>query len=356
MIKAINRLKKLSVTFLLILSFLVIPTTNVEASQSKASNFSTKYELTKDQAANVVAIAKAQLGKTKRQLGYTEAWCGNFVSDCAQLAGVSKAVPFTGRASSLYKTVLAAGGKKVKKAKAGDLVFYHCKACGRIVHTGIMIDKNNSVEGNYSGKVSLVGKKDYVDARRHRVKGGTIVKKFVRPNYQDGESWNVSSAVLKKGTSTSILVAKVAKKDKVANYMTSNSSVVKVSKKGKISAKKTGVAYVTAVLKSGKTAVIKIKVQKKAVKTKNIILSAEEFSLENGQSINLEAQVKPITSVEGLEFLSSDENVVTVDEKGAVVATGAGEATITVMSGDVQITVNITVCDCTNPVDETEEI
>ena len=56
--------------------------------QSHYQNFSNNYTLTGDGASDMIAIAFAQLGKTGSQLGYTEAWCADFVCDCGNLAGI----------------------------------------------------------------------------------------------------------------------------------------------------------------------------------------------------------------------------------------------------------------------------
>jgi hypothetical protein len=66
------------------------------ATQSKKQNFSTNYTLTGNGGTDMVAIASAQIGKTGKQLGYTEDWCADFVSDCATLAGQSSAIPAHG--------------------------------------------------------------------------------------------------------------------------------------------------------------------------------------------------------------------------------------------------------------------
>ena len=98
--------------------------------QSVSHNFTQSFTLTGNGATDVVAVANAQIGRSKASLGYTEAWCADFVSDCAKLAGQSAAVPFNGGVSYLYNAVLNAGGYQVSSPQAGDLVFYYCTRVG----------------------------------------------------------------------------------------------------------------------------------------------------------------------------------------------------------------------------------
>lgn len=142
--------------------------------QSMSGNFSTNYTLTGDGASDMVAIAKAQVGKSQSNLGYTEAWCADFVSDCAKLAGQSKAVPFNANCQNLYNAVVNAGGSVVTSPKKGDLVFYNWD------HVALMIDSTNCISGNQtwgSDTVSKVRNVGYSGINP----GSTI--RFVRPKY-----------------------------------------------------------------------------------------------------------------------------------------------------------------------------
>lgn len=154
----------------------------IYATQSKNENFSKNYSLGNNPADNLVAVAQAQLGKTKAQLGYTEAWCADFVSDCAQLAGVGNIIPFDGYCQTLYTKVKNAGGQDVSSPQKGDLVFYYCSACSvHWCHVGIMLDSVRSIEGNYGGKVSNVNGAYRHDG--HSLANGIVTRRFVRPAY-----------------------------------------------------------------------------------------------------------------------------------------------------------------------------
>lgn len=196
-----NKGKRMLALFLVMI--LSTSSLTVNASQSRGSNFNKNYTLNGSQADNIVAVALAQQGKTKAQLGYTEAWCADFVSDCAQLAGVGNVIPFDGYCQTLYNKVKNAGGRDVSSPKKGDLVFYYCSACKvHWCHVGLMIDSQRSIEGNYGGKVSLVNGA-YRDSAGHSLSNGIVTRKFVTPAYTENTLFLTTPQLsLSAGTNT----------------------------------------------------------------------------------------------------------------------------------------------------------
>lgn len=75
--------------------FAVMPI-SASATQSRTENFSKIFSLSGSGSDDIVSVAAAQLGKTGSQLGYSEQWCADFVSDCAKLANQSSAIPASG--------------------------------------------------------------------------------------------------------------------------------------------------------------------------------------------------------------------------------------------------------------------
>lgn len=152
------------------------------STQSRSWNF-TGYSLSGTASVDMANIAQAQNNKTQGQLGYTEAWCANFVSDCAKIAGQEKAIPFNGLVSSLYSAVLNAGGYTVSYAEQGDLVFYKNPNTGGLMHVGIMLNNTTAISGNYwlynYSQVCTHKYTSYYD--EYGTKCQAI---FVRPNYQ----------------------------------------------------------------------------------------------------------------------------------------------------------------------------
>ena len=126
----------------------------------------------------MVAVANAQIGATQSELGYTEAWCDNFVSDCAILAGQETAVPQGGGVGDFLQKILNAGGNYVSSPQAGDIVIFY--AGKTAAHAALMVDSSNCVNGNYwTYGQSQVLKWSYSQVSSWD--GRTYT--FVRPNY-----------------------------------------------------------------------------------------------------------------------------------------------------------------------------
>lgn len=107
-----------------------------------------------------------------------------------------------------------------------------------------------------------------------------------------------------------------------------------------------GEATITATtVKGGFKATIKVTVDdhdEKAVAS--VTLDKTEKTLSVGGSFTLSATVKPDTAVNKfIIWISSDENVVTVDSSGKVTAVAPGTATVTVMTIDGGFTASCTV-------------
>lgn len=72
--------------------------------QTRADNF-TRGTWTGADNQKVLQVIRAQMGRTGSSLGYTEEWCGNFVTDVARVAGVSRSIvpwDYSGRAYVPY--------------------------------------------------------------------------------------------------------------------------------------------------------------------------------------------------------------------------------------------------------------
>lgn len=59
---------------------------NVDALQDRTYNFNS-INLSGDGFSDMANIARAQSGRTQGSFGYSEAWCADFVSDCAKIVG-----------------------------------------------------------------------------------------------------------------------------------------------------------------------------------------------------------------------------------------------------------------------------
>lgn len=175
---------------------------------------------------------------------------------------------------------------------------------------------------------------------------GKDEKSDVKDSNEDEEcavEWNVTSVVLQKGKITEVVKAYVTGDDEIVRYQTSNPSVVAVSTSGKIKGKKVGKARVRVVTQRGNTAIVRIKVQKKAVKTKKITVNKKNVSLKIGKNFQLETDVTPITSSQKIRYLSSNSKVAAVNKQGRIKAKKKGSAVIYVKSGKKTVKVKIVV-------------
>lgn len=240
----------------LVMAVSMLPQTVIEAqaTQSMAARYNRTYKLTGSKAADIVTAALAQKEKKKADLGYSEAWCADFIGDCAYLVGASDVIPANGKVATLYANVLAANGTEVFVPQMGDLVFYYCTSTQTWVHVGIMVDSVQSIEGNYSGKVSLV-KGVYRDSHGHSLANGTVVRKFIRPAYYRSKasapkviSNNTTiNAGTNTNTSTKTDTAKKTDKDtkKDTGKKTDKSTKTDTGKKTNKSTKKSSVKKTT---------------------------------------------------------------------------------------------------------------
>ncbi|MGN1165208.1 MAG: Ig-like domain-containing protein [Lachnospiraceae bacterium] len=122
-------------------------------------------------------------------------------------------------------------------------------------------------------------------------------------------------------------------------WSSSNTKVATVSSKGVVTAKADGKAIITAKLtqknSSGKYLTSKTTVTV-TTKVSSVVLSEENITIGvKGRTKALKATVKPSSvSNKKVEWISSDENIATVDSNGVVTATGYGETEITATASD----------------------
>ncbi len=188
------------------------------AAQDRTSNFNKNYTLTGNNAADIVTVAKKQNGKNGSNLGYSEEWCADFVTDCARLTGMSSSVvPYTysGRSSCmrLYNRMINnCGAKVVSTPKVGDFVFFDWageKNVNNLHHVAIVTsvsgNKVTVVGGNQGSASSLYSRK--VSIVTYSVNYSCIAK-YVRPKYTNSGTVDTGTYYGKyTGSSTSIVTA-----------------------------------------------------------------------------------------------------------------------------------------------------
>ena len=172
--------------------------------QDRTMYYVKDYTLTGNYIVDYLNVARAQMGKTKSQLHYTESWCANFANDCARLTGMpDNIIPYNYgmRASCayMYEYMLDYCNARIidraEDTQPGDLVFYYCPAAGFFLHVGIIENSDYFIEGNrkyydseperkvchlsfnynYKCYVHPTGINDY--------ESGHVERIYVRPNY-----------------------------------------------------------------------------------------------------------------------------------------------------------------------------
>ena len=181
--------------------------------QDRSYNFRDDYELEGNYADDLVRVARAQIGLTTEEAGYSEDWCANFVNDCARLTGMpDNIIPYNYdlRASCRYMyynmieecdaTVI----EDIRNVQTGDLVFYYCPESDFWLHVAIVESSDYYLEGNitvnygdkddpdfYSDEEVVRSEFGYEfgcymhDDEVDTTTNGHVKRIYVRPNYPD---------------------------------------------------------------------------------------------------------------------------------------------------------------------------
>ena len=186
--------KKINVlAILLAMIFVFITPLNVSAYSRDGNKLNPNYSLTGNGASDIVAVAKAQLGKKYTDFSgfHYRAWCADFVSACAAAANQSNAIPGNASVSGMRSSIKNAGGIEYSKSmiqnrkyvpKKGDIIIFKSNGDS---HIGIVdytsgsriyyIYGNNTSYGN--GNKACV----HYSNRTFNYKGFTSV---IVPNYK----------------------------------------------------------------------------------------------------------------------------------------------------------------------------
>lgn len=179
---------RILLVFVMFMSLLSINISIVEATQNRTANFNKNYSLNGNGVNDILNIAAAQLGKTGSQLGYSEQWCADFISDCAILANQSGAIPASGYCPTLRQNIINAGGQYVSQnnAQAGDIVFYGTNGAS---HVEIVYAASNGNISTYGGNSGSEGDLYNRKVKQHTTQTQTIAY-IVRPKYSNSSKIN----------------------------------------------------------------------------------------------------------------------------------------------------------------------
>ncbi|MBQ2745620.1 MAG: Ig domain-containing protein [Lachnospiraceae bacterium] len=113
------------------------------------------------------------------------------------------------------------------------------------------------------------------------------------------------------------------------DWTSSNDEIAKVDFNGTITGVKTGICYVYATSTDGNNIQGKVKVTvKPAVPATAVVINTDQMVLLPGQTQAAQARLKPTKSTDGIEWITGDPTVATVDKNGIVTAKGQGETEI----------------------------
>lgn len=124
--------------------------------------------------------------------------------------------------------------------------------------------------------------------------------------------------------------------DKTVSWeIISGENVIDLADDGTVTAKSSGIATIKVTANDGFGASVTIDVTVDGKKVENITLSATEHIMYVGESTTLTATVTPDDATnKGVMWVSSDDNVATVDADGLVTGISAGEAIIYAIAKD----------------------
>lgn len=181
-----SKQKKIIICVLMVICMMIPTNMQAFATQNRMSNYSRSFSLSGNGATDIVNVARAQIGKTGSQLGYSEEWCADFVSDCAALANQGGVIPRNGYCPSLQSAITSAGGYEVSigSARAGDIAFY---GPGGANHVEIVYANNNGRISTIGGNSGSGGSCYARSVRDHSYQTMTITR-ILRPNYGQASS------------------------------------------------------------------------------------------------------------------------------------------------------------------------
>lgn len=150
---------------------------------------------------------------------------------------------------------------------------------------------------------------------------------------------NKTKATVYVGKSTQLKVTGTKKK---VTWKSSNKKIATVTSKGKVTAKKKGTATITATV-SGKKYTCKVTV--KEIALKSISLNKTSLILDMQDTYKLKVKYAPTNTTVKKEvtWISSNTDVVIVDEYGEVYACNAGKTVITAKVGNKKAKCTVTV-------------
>ena len=188
---------------------------------------------------------------------------------------------------------------------------------------------NGRVTGIGAGTATITAKTSNGKTATAKI---TVTKKTINPT---SITLNTSSLTIGEGKSSTLVatVLPANANNKTVTWSSSNNSIATVTN-GKVTGKKAGNTIITAKTSNGLTATAKVTVTKNSVPVTGVSLNKSSISLVEGNSETLVATITPSNATDkSLIWISSNTNIATVTN-GKVLAKKAGNAVITVKTGN----------------------
>lgn len=226
------------------------------------------------------------------------------------------------------------GGHKDNKNKSGlGSYHYHCGGYPAHLHDNGACPygsggSSGSPSGNSESSGSSSSTGDY--SSPEPVVKKTIVFSSAPERLNVGEDSTANCSVSPSDTTTNTF-----------NWSSSDELVAKVNVEGKVSAVGVGTAKITAM--SGELS-NSFDIIVDEVIAESLVVKNMPSEIAKGEEVSLEPEILPEnTTYKALTWLSSDENIVIVDEKGTLKAISSGKAIITLKQKDTSYEKEITV-------------
>ena len=138
-----------------------------------------------------------------------------------------------------------------------------------------------------------------------------------------------------KAWNSEVLVAKTTNNDELT-WHSENPGIAYVMNNGKVTGVRNGETKIVASTKDGKLkAVCNVKVTSETILPKSIRLNQNKITITRGEKYSLSASIEPKNSTsQNIVFVSSDEDILTVDNKGNIEGKGYGSASVTAITSN----------------------
>ncbi len=256
--------------------------------------------------------------------GYQGGWCTTFAIWCFNKTGESlgvklyaNIVPSGGNCNSMISWFTNKGRYHKRSSgytpKRGDLIFFDWSGNGSAQHVGIVKSVSGSnvytIEGNCSGKVK---EKSYSPSGSKPYASTSSILGYGNPDWGSVGSGGQPKAAATKAPTTKATTQKTTKKS------TTEKASEKTTEKSTTTTKPTTTTTTT----------------KPAVKAKDMKIHAATNTLQVGDSVKLDYEIKPLDSSAVVGYFCDEENIITISDTGLITATGEGKATVVVCAND----------------------